>query len=238
MPAHTVRVNPEILVWARETAGLMPEDAIKKLGIRDAWGVAALDRLSALESGEAAPTRPMLVKMAKQYRRPLLTFYLSKPPWSPDRGADFRSLPAGHSDAQAAQVDALVRDIHARQSMVRAVLEDEDEAERLPFVGSRKMSDGGAAVVRTLRDLLDLDIATYYDQPTVEAAFSLLRDRAGQRGVVCAVEGGPGQLPHCDGHRHLSRTCHSGRRGAVCRYQRQGRSLRSGRSLWSMSWPT
>ena len=82
-------VNPEILRWARETAGLTLEDAVQKLKISKARGVPALDRLAALEAGEEAPTRPMLVKMAKQYRRPLLTFYMSAPPRKADRGQDF-----------------------------------------------------------------------------------------------------------------------------------------------------
>ena len=64
----------------RETAGLNLDDAVHKLSIQDARGTAAIDRLRALEAGEAPPTRAMLAKMAKQYRRPLLTFYLSEPP--------------------------------------------------------------------------------------------------------------------------------------------------------------
>ena len=71
------QLNPAILSWARETAGLTREAAVGKLGLRDARGVAAIDRLAALESGEAVPTRAMLSKMAKQYRRPVLTFYLA-----------------------------------------------------------------------------------------------------------------------------------------------------------------
>ena len=66
------QVNP--VSWARETAGLSPEAAVRKLGIKDARGVAAIDRLTALESGEVAPTRAMLSKMARKYRRPLVTF--------------------------------------------------------------------------------------------------------------------------------------------------------------------
>ena len=66
------QVNPEILSWARETAGLSPEDAVRKLRINDARGVAAIDRLAALENGEVAPTRAMLSKMAAKYHRPLL----------------------------------------------------------------------------------------------------------------------------------------------------------------------
>jgi len=73
-------VNPDILVWARETAGLTLQGAVTKIGIKDAHGVAAVDRLAELERGEKEPTRPVLVKMAQHYRRPLLAFYLDAPP--------------------------------------------------------------------------------------------------------------------------------------------------------------
>ena len=149
------RVNHEILGWARVTAGITPEDAVKKLGIRDAWGVKAVDRLMALESGQIEPTRPTLVKMAKQYRRPLLAFYLSEPPRKGDRGTDFRTLSGGSEPATDAILDALIRETRARQSMVRAVLEDEGEADPVPFVGSKNMSDGQPAILAALNTLLD-----------------------------------------------------------------------------------
>lgn len=189
MSKTTVSVNPEILVWARETAGLSHEDAVKKLGIRDAYGVAAVNRLRALEDGKDEPTQAMLVKMAKQYRRPLLTFYLSAPPPKGDRGADFRTVPARYSDAERAHVDALVRDIRARQSMVRALLEDEDEAEPLPFVGSMKMSDGTSVILQSMRELLGMELETYYGQPNPNAAFALLREKVGQQGVFVLLKG-------------------------------------------------
>ena len=44
-------VNHEILRWARETAYLTPEEAVEKLGIGDAKGIAAVRRLAALEAG-------------------------------------------------------------------------------------------------------------------------------------------------------------------------------------------
>lgn len=72
-------LNPEILLWARETAGLSLQEAASKLGIDDARGVPGAERLAALEAGERQPSRPLLLKMAKQYRRPLLTFYLPAP---------------------------------------------------------------------------------------------------------------------------------------------------------------
>jgi Zn-dependent peptidase ImmA (M78 family)/transcriptional regulator with XRE-family HTH domain len=183
-------INPEILVWARETAGLTPEEAAEKLGIRDARGVAAVDRLAALETGDDVPTRPMLVKMAKHYRRPLLTFYMSAPPLKGERGRDFRTLPEGHSEAAEALLDALIRDVRARQSMVRALLEDEEDTRPLPYVASMRMSDGVAAVVasiqRTLRD------SPRAIRSTNQETFAVLRASAEAAGVFVLLIGNLG----------------------------------------------
>jgi len=183
------RVNPDILRWARETARLTPEEAVKKLKLGPARGVSAVDRLAALEVGEEPPTRPMLVKMAQQYRRPLLTFYLSAPPRRGDRGQDFRTLPEGHSTASHALLDALIRDVRARQSMVRAVLEDEEEAEPLSFVESKNMSDGVPVVLSSIRDTLQVSLLDFRAQSSPLEAFALLRGRAEKVGVFVLLRG-------------------------------------------------
>ena len=182
------KVNHEILKWARETAGLSPEDAVRKLPIRDAWGITAVDRLGALETGQIEPTRPTLVSMSKQYRRPLLTFYLSAPPRKGDRGTDFRTLSVGSAPATDAILDALIRETRARQSMVRAVLEDEDEADPLPFVRSKSMSDGQPAVLAALKTLLDVSVKTFHAQPRADAGFELLRTAAEAKGVYVLLK--------------------------------------------------
>lgn len=104
-----VSVNPEIFVWARKTANLTLEQAVEKLGISATRSVAAVQRLVAYETGKAAPTRPLLVRMAKHYRRPLLTFFLPAPPQSKERGVDFRARPGSVPGAESAVVDALLR---------------------------------------------------------------------------------------------------------------------------------
>ncbi|MFY1005227.1 hypothetical protein ACNF5F_27840, partial [Escherichia coli] len=74
--------------------------------------------------------------MAKAYRRPLLSFYLSAPP-EPDRSSlDFRTLPE-RSSADEPVVATLLRDVKARQALVRALLEEEDQPP-VGFVGSSK----------------------------------------------------------------------------------------------------
>lgn len=186
------RVNHEILRWARETAGLTLEEAAIKLNLSEARGVSAVDRLTALESGEHEPTRPMIVKMAKRYRRPLLTFYMSAPPRMGDRGQDFRTLPDGYSTAADALLDALIRDVQARQSMVRAILVEEEEAESLPFIGSANMSDGVSAVLASIRDALQIDRAELRDQPSPLEAFALIRNRVETAGIFVLLIGNLG----------------------------------------------
>lgn len=183
------RVNPEILRWARETASLSSDEAIKKLQLRAARGISARQRLAALESGDEEPTRPMLVRMSVKYRRPLLTFYLSAPPKRGDRGQDFRTLPDNHTAADDALLDVLIRDIRARQSMVRAVLEDEEDVEPLHFIGSMAMSSGISAITKSIRQTLKFNLNDYRKEPTTHEAFALLRTRAEEVGVFVILKG-------------------------------------------------
>jgi len=186
------KVNPNIIRWARETAGLTLEEAAKKLGIHQARGVSAIDRLVAIESGDNVPTRPLLKKMAKQYRRPLLTFYLSAPPRKGDRGQDFRILPEDYSDIDEALLDALIRDVKARQSMVRAMLEDEEDTEPLPFVGSVKMSHGVSVVLSSIRERIQINMAEFRAEASATDAFRLLRDKVEAAGVFVLLIGNLG----------------------------------------------
>jgi Zn-dependent peptidase ImmA (M78 family)/transcriptional regulator with XRE-family HTH domain len=185
------RVNPEILSWARKTAGFSQSDAVEKLGINDARGVAAVDRLAAIESGAKEPSRPLLLKMARHYRRPLVTFYMSAPPRKGDRGEDFRNVRDRHTSSEAL-VDALVRDIRARQSMVRAVLVDDEDAKPLPFIGSMTMRDGAGTVLASIRRTIRLDLAEFRAQGSPEEAFALLRSRVEAIGVFVLLVGNLG----------------------------------------------
>ena len=190
------KVNPEILRWARETASFSLEEAATKLDLAAARGVSGPERLAAIEAGEKEPTRPLLLRMAKHYRRPLLTFYLAAPPRRGERGQDFRTLPPGHSQRDDALVDALIRDVRARQGMVRALLEVEDEAMPLPFVGSINMADGAEIVLADIADTLELDLAQFRNglpgDKRAPRGFSYLRDRAEGAGIYVLLIGNLG----------------------------------------------
>jgi Zn-dependent peptidase ImmA (M78 family)/transcriptional regulator with XRE-family HTH domain len=182
-------VNPEILLWARRTAGLTPEQAAKSLGLSDARGVSPTERLRQLEIGEAGPSRPLLLKMAKTYHRPLVVFYMSKPPRKGSRGQDFRTLPADYSATDDALIDALIRNLIARQSMIKALLEDEEDTKVLEFVGSARTRDGVSHLVRAIEKVVGIDYQAFYRQPSTDRAFALLRAKVEAIGVFVLLAG-------------------------------------------------
>lgn len=182
------KVNPQILSWARESAGLTLEDAARGIGLA---GESASARLAEMENGDREPSRPQLLKMADRYRRPLLTFYLPEPPAAAARAHDFRTLRQREVGAEAT-VDALVRDVRTRQALVRGALEDAEEAERRAFVGSVDPRAGPDGLAAAMADLLALDRTAYREARTIEQAFRILRDAVEATGVYVLLIGNLG----------------------------------------------
>jgi Zn-dependent peptidase ImmA (M78 family) len=131
----------------------------------------------------------LLVKMAKAYRRPLLVFYLSQPPKVADRGQDFRTLPG--KDRYNPDLDALIRDIKARQGLVRSILEDE-EAETLDFVGAATMDVPAKELAVRIAQKFEFNLREYRAEKTSEAAFAYLRARIEAAGVFVLLLGNLG----------------------------------------------
>lgn len=185
-------INHKILPWARKTAGLDLEQAAQKLLIQGGKTASGAEKLAAYEDGTAHPSRALLLRMSKAYRRPLLTFYLDKPPSIGDRGEDFRTLPDHVENTDTVYVDTLIRDIKARQSLVRETLVDDDEAVEHTFVGSVTPDQSIAGVTQTLRHVLNIDLDEFRAQENYAEAFKYLRHKAEAAGVFVLLKGNLG----------------------------------------------
>jgi Zn-dependent peptidase ImmA (M78 family) len=174
--ARAENINPDILVWARESAGLSLEEAAERLGITSSERSSAVEKLEEIETGAKFPTRNQLVRISQVYRRPLITFYMKQPPRKGERGEDFRTLPAAVSNRDGANLDALLRDIRARQEMVKSLLEDEEETRPLPFVGSATISQGVEAVVKSIAAAIGYDPETQRRRSANIGADDLFRE--------------------------------------------------------------
>ncbi|HEX7371112.1 MAG TPA: ImmA/IrrE family metallo-endopeptidase [Rhodanobacteraceae bacterium] len=188
MPA----VNPEILQWARTTAGLPPEVAAHKLAIGDARGISGVERLAALEDGTVEPTPALLRRMAEQYRRPLVSFYLKSVPRKGERGEDFRTLPEQHDPGENALLDALLRDLKTRQGLLRAALEDDEDTEALPFVGSATRKMGVQEVGRSIATTIGFSRDAFRSASNPDAAFKALRASVENVGIYVLLVGNLG----------------------------------------------
>lgn len=182
------RVNPEILIWAREAAGMSLDDAARAIGLSGADPSA---RLAAMEMGEREPSRRQIAKMAEKYRRPLLTFYLPEPPTRAPRAYDFRTMRDREPLAEA-RVDALVRDVRVRQALVQSALQDLEEDQPVSFVGSMRIGHRPREIAEAMRATLQFDLDAYRAARTTNEAFELLRDSVEQAGVYVLLIGNLG----------------------------------------------
>ncbi len=172
-------INSSILTWARESAGLDLAEAADRLGLSSSEALSAEEKLAMFEAGERIPTRNQLVKFAAVYRRPLITFYMREPPTRGDRGEDFRQTSAAVSRRENALLDTLLRDVRARQEMVRELLEDDDDFEPNPFVGSATLDQGATTLAQSIAAALDFDYTSLAARKgDADDLFKLLRSKA------------------------------------------------------------
>lgn len=181
-------LNPEILIWARETAGFDRETAARKIGLKAARGIAGEDRLAAIEAGEIVPTAPLLRRMAVQYHRPLLTFYLSKVPAPAELGQDFRTLPE-QSDPSNVLLAALLRDVKARQALAREILEDDEDAFAVGLVGAAAGMSDPDVLAAVLIETIGFDRVAFRAQARAEDAFGYIRGLVEAKGVFVLLAG-------------------------------------------------
>ena len=181
-------INSDILVWARKTAKLSLDDATKRLNIRDSEGSSRASKLLEYENGNKEPSKTLLLKMSKIYRRPILVFYLEKPPRKGNRGQDFRTLPDGIEPRENVYIDTLIRELKARQSIVKEALIYEDEATILNFIGSHSIDDGIYKVCNTIRTFLNFVLHEYRSKSSYRDAFNYLREKTELAGVFVLLQ--------------------------------------------------
>lgn len=113
-------VEPAVLRWARETIGLTPLAAARKLGVPD-------DRVERWESGAAVPSIAQLRKAARVYKRSLAVFFLPEPPADFDTMRDFRRLPDATAGAWSPELHGEYRRAITQRDFALELAEIEDE---------------------------------------------------------------------------------------------------------------
>ena len=118
-----VKVEPSILVWARETMGLSQSDVAKRIKKDEKI-------VSEWESGELLPTFSQLEKLAYQiYKRPLVVFFLPEPPKETTVKEDFRTIPDQDISALSPDVRLVIRKTKHHQVGLKEIYSNKNPAE-------------------------------------------------------------------------------------------------------------
>lgn len=139
-------VEPEILAWARDSAGLSIEEAARSLQTNP-------ERIAAWEHGDARPSMAQLRKMALTYKRLLSDFYLPAPPREEALPHDFRRLPGEVAFRYSRALRYQLRQARQRR-MLALDLVDELELEVPTFTAQLSRTLDPEAAGAKMRELL------------------------------------------------------------------------------------
>lgn len=146
-------IRPELLIWARKTAGFEIAHVAKRLHVSP-------ERLEDWERDEGRPTMVQLRKLARIYKRPLGVFYLPEPPRDIVPLHDFRRIPGKVAGVQSPELRFEVRRAQSRRELA---LDLHKAVGGLPstFALSATLSDEPEVVGTAIRDALGIQ---YEDQ--------------------------------------------------------------------------
>lgn len=171
-------LNPEVLRWARERAGLSVEDVAarmkKETGTLAAW-----------EEGNDAPTFRQLEKLAESiYHRPIALFFFPEPPKEPDAGSEFRTLPSSEIESLHADTRLAMREGLAFRESLYELTEGRNPATRLITADIRASTDQGVEqLAARVRLYLGVDLGQQFEWENTEEALKNWRQAVETAGV-------------------------------------------------------
>ncbi|TAH41904.1 MAG: ImmA/IrrE family metallo-endopeptidase [Bacteroidetes bacterium] len=149
--AKKVKVNPEILKWARTSAKVSMEKAARTISKN-----AKIEKIKEWESSESkdSPTESQLKKLARLYRRPVDIFNLPFIPREYPKLKDFRK----DKDDLGTAVVFIMREIQEKQEWLHNFYA-KNRSGKLPFVGRYNIKADPELVARDIRKTLGINIS-------------------------------------------------------------------------------
>lgn len=169
-----IPVSPEMLRWARETAGFSSKEVARKLKLKT---ISALT-IEAWERGEGAPTYPQLEKLAYQiYKRPLALFFFPEPPREETPKQSFRTLPTEELLRLSPRLLYLRRQAQSMRVNLEELYEGRDPTPRsivrdLKFFIDQPLP----SMVAATREYLNVDLEAQLKWKDAKAAFAAWRN--------------------------------------------------------------
>ena len=172
-----VRVQPELLRWARERAGYGADALMNRFPRLEDWG-----------RGEVGPTLRQLEAFAKATHTPVGFLFLAEPPVEHVPIPDFRTVAnvqVGHPSPDLLDTVYLCQQ---RQDWYRDFAQSM-RGPTLAFVGSARLEDDIVETATTMRHVLGLDLEERRELATWTDALRHFTEHADGLGVLVMVSG-------------------------------------------------
>lgn len=176
--SHIIKIEPSILIWARETIGLSVEDVAKKIG-------KSIEDVKNWENGLEFPTYAQLEKLAYNiYKRPLAVFFLPNPPKESTPKQDFRSIPENELDELTPDIRLAIRKAKYNQLILRNINDNINPVSNPIFKNFKITSSYNITkTCDTICNLLNINLELRISFKNPEHAFSVYREIIEKNGI-------------------------------------------------------
>jgi Zn-dependent peptidase ImmA (M78 family)/transcriptional regulator with XRE-family HTH domain len=156
-------VTPEVLRWARESAGYDVTDVASRIGV-------AAAKLESAERGETTLTLRQAERAADVYARPLAALFMPEPPDEEPQTAQFRRLPGAPTPPWPTEMLLLARRVQERQEAAAELYDALEESPPWPQVvdALRKSDATPPAVARRFLGIGLGEQTSWHDQSGYE----------------------------------------------------------------------
>ncbi len=184
---NRVAIQPKMLNWARERAGLAIADLEHRFPHLPAW-----------ETGEAQPTLKQVEAFAKATYTPVGFLFLTEPPVEKVPIPDFRTMQNEYVGHPSPDLLDTIYVCQQRQEWYRDYARSMGE-ETLAFVRSLTIRDDVVAAAETIRHTIGFDVDARRQMSTWTDALRHFIDQADEMGIMVMCNG----VVHNNNYRHL-----------------------------------
>lgn len=172
-----VEINPELIRWARERAGLSLNDLARRTPQLPKW-----------EAGETNPTFKQLEAFAKNTHVPIGYLFLQDPPVETIPIPDFRTMGGSQPGRPSPDLLDTIYICQQRQEWYREFARSVGETP-LAFVGASNLQSNIVNTATDIRRALDFDLQERRETPTWTEALRHFIEQADNLGVLVMVSG-------------------------------------------------
>ena len=179
--SEPIPVNPDILQWARETAGYSIEDVVEKIARKHVTVKVVQD----WEDGNSSPTYPQLEKLAYEiFKRPLALFFFPEPPEEETPRQSFRTLPQEEIDFLKPKLLYLIRKAMVFRENLKELFDYVNPAKKKIYIDFEITSSDSVSVVAIeVRNYLGVSLNEQYALKSTEDALKYWRNLLEEHGI-------------------------------------------------------